>query len=146
VRIPVCVVRFIRSICPSDDDQYTGQIDGEGEGGDNNNNEEEDDLINPSFHEIEEEASRKIVHFDWAKAFVCHCISRVASTGPSTSIKLFLNLQLKDGRSLTIRNYFPQSRTSAKTNAPIRHCACFALEKQRIVLSSQVPLSMRTIK
>ena len=62
--IPVCVVRFIRSICPSDDDQYIGHHDGEGEGGDNDNNEEEDVLINTSFHEIEEEASPKIVHFE----------------------------------------------------------------------------------
>ena len=46
VRIPVCVVRFIRSICPSDDNQYTGHRDGEGEGGDDDNNEEEDDLVN----------------------------------------------------------------------------------------------------
>jgi hypothetical protein len=60
----VCVVRFIRSGCPSDDDQYTGHCDGEEEGGDNDNNEEEDDLVNTSFHKIEEEASPKIVHFE----------------------------------------------------------------------------------
>jgi hypothetical protein len=60
----VCVVRFIHSICPSDDDQYTGHRDIEGEGGDDDNNEEEDDLVNTSFHLIEEEASPKIVNFE----------------------------------------------------------------------------------
>ena len=43
VRIPVCVVRFIRSICPSDDGQYTGHRDAEGEGGDDDNIEEDND-------------------------------------------------------------------------------------------------------
>ena len=64
MHIPVCVVRFIHSICPSDDNQYTGHRDIEGEGGNNDNNEEEDDLVNMSFHEIEEEASPKIIHFE----------------------------------------------------------------------------------
>ena len=62
--IPVCVVWFIRSICRSNDGQYTGYHDSEGEGGDNDNNEEDDDLVNTSFHEIEEEASPKGVHFE----------------------------------------------------------------------------------
>ena len=64
MHIPVCVVRFIHSICPSDDNQCTGHRDDEGEGGDDDNNEEEDDLVNTSFHEIEDEASPKIVHFE----------------------------------------------------------------------------------
>ena len=46
MRIPVCVVRFICSICPSDEGQYTGHSNGEGEGSDSNNNGEEDDLVN----------------------------------------------------------------------------------------------------
>ena len=33
-------------------------------GGDNDNNEEDGDLVNTSFHEIEEEASHKVVHFE----------------------------------------------------------------------------------
>ena len=64
MHIPVCVVRFIRSICPSDEGQYTGYHDVEGEGGDDDNNVEDDDLVNTSFHEIEEEASPKVVHFE----------------------------------------------------------------------------------
>ena len=51
-------------ICPSDDNQFTGHCNGEGEGVDNDNNEEEDNLANTSFHEIEEVASPKIAHFE----------------------------------------------------------------------------------
>jgi hypothetical protein len=148
VRIPVCVVRFILSICPSDDDQYTGHCDIEGEGGDDNNNEEEDDLVNTSFHEIKEEASPKIVHFEEGQSIPLSLYFKSSqySVEHVRQVRLFLNLQSKDGRYLIMRSYLPQPRTSAKTNTPIRHCACFALEKQRIVLSSQLPLSMRTIK
>ena len=64
MRIPVCVVRFIRSICPSNDGQYTGHGDAEGEGGDDDNIEEDNDAVNNSFHEIEEEASPEVVHFE----------------------------------------------------------------------------------
>jgi hypothetical protein len=64
VRIPECVVRFIRSISPSDDGQYTGHRDGDGDECDDNNNEDGDDLVNSSFHEIEDEASPKIVDFE----------------------------------------------------------------------------------
>ena len=64
MHIPVCVVRFICSIFPSIEGQYTGHRDADGEGVDDNNNEKEDDLVNISFHEIKEEASPKIVHFE----------------------------------------------------------------------------------
>jgi len=68
VRNPVYVVRFICSICPSKDSQYTGHRDVEGEGGDDNNIEEDNDAVNNSFHEIEEEASPKVVHFKEGQA------------------------------------------------------------------------------
>ena len=66
--IPVCVVRFIRLICPSDDGQYAEHRDAEGEGGDDDNIEEDNDAVNNSFHEIEEEASPKVVHFEEGQA------------------------------------------------------------------------------
>ena len=50
-------------ICPSDDSQYTGHRDAEGEGGDDNNIVEDNDAVNSSFHQIEQEASPKVVHF-----------------------------------------------------------------------------------
>ncbi len=68
MRIPVCVVRFICSICPSNDGQYTGHRDAEGEGGDDNNIEEDNDAVNNSFHKTEEEASPKVVHFKEGQA------------------------------------------------------------------------------
>ena len=46
MRIPECVVRFIRSISPSDDGQYTGHRDAEGDDCDDNNNDDDDDLVN----------------------------------------------------------------------------------------------------
>ena len=64
VHIPECVVRFIRSISPSDDGQYTGHRDCEEEGGDDDNNEDDDNLVNSSFHEVEDEASPKIIEFE----------------------------------------------------------------------------------
>ena len=64
MRIPECVVRFIRSISPSDDGQYTGHRDAEGDDCDDNNTDDDDDLVNSSFQEIEDEASPKIVDFE----------------------------------------------------------------------------------
>ena len=64
MRIPECVVRFICSISPSDDGQYTGHRDAEGDDCDDNNNDDDDDLVNSSFQEIEDEASPKIVDFE----------------------------------------------------------------------------------
>ncbi len=63
-----CVVRFIRSTYPSNDGQYSGHRDAEGEGGDDDSIEEENNTFNNSFHEIEEEASPKVVHFEEGQA------------------------------------------------------------------------------
>ncbi len=64
VRIPLCVVEFIRSICPSNEGRYT--VHQTLEGGDDVDDEEavEDDTANTSYEEIEEEASAKHVRFD----------------------------------------------------------------------------------
>jgi hypothetical protein len=64
VRIPECVVRFIRSLCPSEDGQYTGHRDAEGDDGDDETDEQDNDIVNTSFQDIEEEASPKIVDFE----------------------------------------------------------------------------------
>ena len=64
MHIPVCVVRVICLICPSDDSQYTGHRDAKGEGSDDDNIEEDNHAVHNSFHEIEEEASPKVVHFE----------------------------------------------------------------------------------
>ena len=146
MRIPVCVVKFICSNCPSDDNQYTGHHDIEREGGNNDNNEEEDDLVNMSFHEIEEEASPKIVHFEEGQS-ICLSLYFKSSQYRAKHIRqIVLESPIEGWQVSYHEEHLPQPRTSAKTKAPIRHCACFALEKQRIVLSSQVLLSIRTIK
>ena len=77
MRIPVCVVRFIRLICPSNHGQYAGHRDAEGEGSDDNNIEEDNDAVNNSFHKIEEEASPKVVHFEEDQAI---CLSTFFKT------------------------------------------------------------------
>ena len=66
MRIPVCVVRFICSICPSDDSWYTGHQAAEG-GGFDEDNAEEDDSVNTLYEEIEEDASLKVAHFNGEK-------------------------------------------------------------------------------
>ena len=75
--IPVCVVRFICSICPSNDGQYAGHRNAKGEGGDDDNIEEDNDAVNNSFREIEEEASPKVVHFKEGQAI---CLSMFFKT------------------------------------------------------------------
>ena len=77
VCIPVCVVRYIRSICPSNDGQYSGHRDAEGEGGDDDNIEEDNDAVNNSFHEIEEETSPMVIHFEEGQAI---CLSMFFKT------------------------------------------------------------------
>ena len=64
VCIPLCIVKFIRSICPSDDGRYTGHQTVEG--GDDVDDDEsvEDDTANTSYEKIQEEASPKHVCFD----------------------------------------------------------------------------------
>ena len=64
VRIPLCIVEFIHSICPSNDGRYTGHQTVEG--GDDVDDDEavEDDTANTSYEEIKEEASPKHARFD----------------------------------------------------------------------------------
>ena len=64
VHIPLCVVKFIHSICLSDYGRYTGHQTVEG--GDDAADDEtvQDDTANTLYKEIEEEASPKLVRFD----------------------------------------------------------------------------------
>jgi len=105
VRIPECVVRFIRSISPSDDGQYTGHRDAEGDDCDDNNNDDDDDLVNSSFQEIEDEASPKIVDFEGGQRIRLSLHSRAVIIMQNTFVRLFLSHRLKDGRCLITRSY-----------------------------------------
>ena len=78
VHIPLCVVEFIRSICPSNDGRYTGHQAVEGGDVDNDETEEddepeaeEDDTVNTSYEEFEEEASPKLANFNDGEKFDC---------------------------------------------------------------------------
>ena len=79
MRIPLCIVQFIRSICPSNDGRYTGHQAAEGGGDIDKDDAEEDDAVNTSYEEIEEEASPKVVHFYEGENI---CLSMYFRTSP----------------------------------------------------------------
>ena len=138
VCIPLCVVQFICSICPSDDGRHTGHQAAE-EGGDvDEDDTKEDDAVNTSYEEIEEEASPNVVHFKEGQAICLSMFFKTSQFSAEHVVGLFLNLPSKDGKFLTNRNYSLQPPSFAMMNTPIRHCACFVLEKLMIALSSQV--------
>ena len=129
VRIPLCIVEFICSICPSDDGRYTGHQTLE-EGDDVDNEEAvEDDTANTSYEEIEEEASPKHVRFDDGEKSASAYISGIVSLVPSMSVNLSFNCPQMGGRSRTNKNCSPPPPSFVKTNTPTRVCGCFALVK-----------------
>jgi hypothetical protein len=136
VRIPECVVRFIRSISPSDDGQYTGHRDCEEEGGNDDNNEDDDNLVNSSFHEVEDEASPKIVDFESGQSIRLSLHFKSTQYNAEHVRQIILESPIKDGRSLTMKSCLPQPHFCARMNQLIRHYLCSVLGKQMNALSS----------
>ena len=139
VCIPLCIVQFICSICPSDDGRYTGhQAAGGGGVMLTKMTQKRMMLSTHLMRRLRRKHLLRLFILRRAKPFVCPCFSRLASSVLSMSIRLFLNLPSKDGKFLTNRNYSLQPPSFAKMKTPIRHCACFVLEKLMIALSSRV--------
>lgn len=130
VCIPLCIVKFIRSICPSDDGRYTGHQTVEG--GDDVDDDEsvEDDTANTSYEKIQEEASPKHVGFDDGEKIRLSLYFRdIVSLVLSMSVNLSFNHPQMDGRSHTNKNCSPPPPSFVKTNVHTRVCGCFDLVK-----------------
>ena len=138
MHIPLCIVRFIRLICPSEDSQYTGHRDAEGEGGDDDNIEEDNDAVNNSFHEIEEEASPKVVHFEESQSIHLSMFFKTSQFSAEHVRQIVLESPIEGWEVSYQQELFTTATFLCKDEHTYKTLCMFCLEKLRIALSSRV--------